>query len=337
MEESSALNTIIGLLCWAGLCIIPLGAIAGGVVFFRKRKQKAESRDSVGAAAVPASSGVGGSTPSAFVDSAVSSDTAAPASVDTAVSEGQAPAADPFVPPVSSGAAAAAVTPTGPANGSEYTPSEIVWLRGEAFSDPAGVLNSVKVLYNDTKVKGPDLAVSALQAAVLALVKAGDAQLQPGKRKGLLRESDTLFLVPTGRDEASGRDDASGRGSNWPAGSYEAELLRTARAASDPKNNNIPVLVFHVMQDEHNIPWMQVFEPLKIGLAQRGVLEASKGALGLSIKFALPPASAERVAKVDVEPVRQTLRQFAEAQPALAELLKKEIKEGISRRQESSD
>lgn len=301
MEETT-LNTLVGLLCWAALCIVPLGAVAGGIVFFRKRRKPAGSLEPASAApTVPAAA----------------HSTTLPLNLEDPAPETAAPA------PASATVVSTSAAPDAPA----LAPSEIVWLRGDEFSEPAGVMNSEKLLYKDARVKGPALAAAVLQAAVLALVQSGDAVLQPAKRKVLFKEHDTLNLVPNGHR------------SNWPAGSYEDTLLQLAAALQAKNDNNIPVLVFRALERDATVPWMQVFSPLKRALAQRGLLSASKGALGLSVKFELaaaegaPQLTAARIAALDVQPVRSLLS----ARPDLETLLQREIREGVERRRDTGD
>jgi hypothetical protein len=120
-------------------------------------------------------------------------------------------------------------------------------------------------------------------------------------------------------------------------------LLQTAAQLQGRGDNNLPVLVFHVLERDGTVPWMQVFAPLKRGLAQRGMLIAKKGALGLSLKLELaasdaePQLSAARIAAIDVSPVCRMLDQFAAVHPEQNSLLLREIKEGIERRRDTSD
>jgi len=163
MEET--VGTLLGLLCTVAPCLLFIGAIVGGIVFFANRRKKAAP------------------------GSATTAVTAAPPSHSTA-----APAAA-SVQSASLGQEQSVMA------GESLAPSEVVALRGELFASSAGVLNSWQVVGREMKVSGPPLAQNMLAVAFLAMEQAGDARLVQDKKKATLglREVDTLLVVPTGQ------------------------------------------------------------------------------------------------------------------------------------------
>jgi hypothetical protein len=162
MEDTT--NTLIGLLCLAAICLIPLAGAAGGFLFYRRRKK------------------------------AAAQDTPAPP-----FGAGASAASVAAVPPAPL-AERPAAAPT-PAVALDLAPSELVYLRGERFVQSAGVMNSEQLLGSGARVNGPALAAAVLATALLSLERSGVARLEPGTRKTMLglKEMPTLYLVPSGR------------------------------------------------------------------------------------------------------------------------------------------
>jgi hypothetical protein len=80
-----------------------------------------------------------------------------------------------------------------------FTPSERVFLFGDRFARPAGMLGYGEVvLTSGAKVSADDLAVHTIAAAYLACEQAGAVRLEPRQGKamfGLMKTSD-LHVVP---------------------------------------------------------------------------------------------------------------------------------------------
>jgi hypothetical protein len=248
---------------------------------------------------------------------------AAPAAVPTSQS-GPAPA------PAAAPAQPAGSTPgrTGPADLS-LAPSEVVALKGDLFAPSAGMLNSWKLAGSETKVSGPPLAQNMLAAAFLALEQAGDVRLEQGKKKATLglREVDTVLVTPTGQP------------SNWPAGSFEAKIIASARTRQSSNRNNIKDIVFDILEQNAGLVWDWALRLAHNNMAKRGLLgsEAKKGLFSGPARYSLTPATSAALAQANPAEIQQLLQASGKSRPEFFQLLNKEIKKGLDSRKEAAD
>jgi hypothetical protein len=211
--------------------------------------------------------------------------------------------------------------------GTSLTPSEVVALRGDLFAPSAGALNSWKLVGGDKKVSGPPLAPNMFAAAFLALEKAGDARLVQSKKKAALgREVDTVMVAPTEQT------------SNWPAGSFEAKIITSARNRQPSGRNNINDIVFDVLEKNAVVVWDWALRLAHNSMEKRGLLklEAKKGFFSGPAHYTLTPAASAPLAQANPAEIQQMLQSFAKERPEVFQLLNKEIKSGFDARLKSS-
>lgn len=207
--------------------------------------------------------------------------------------------------------------------GTSLTPSEVVALRGDLFSPSAGAINSWKLAGGETKVSGPQLAANMFAAAFLGLEKAGDASLVPSKKKAFLgREVDTVVVTP------------SDQTSSWPAGSFEAKIMASARNGQAKGHNNIKDIVFDVLEKNASLVWDSALRLAHNGMANRGLLqlEAKKGLFSGPAKYTITPAASAVLAQAQPAEVQQLIQCCAKDRPAVSQLLNKEIASGFAAR-----
>lgn len=211
--------------------------------------------------------------------------------------------------------------------GTSLTPSEVVALRGDLFSPSAGAINSWKLVGGDKKVSGPELAANMFAAAFLGLEKAGDARLVPSKKKAALgRQVDTVLVAPTAQTP------------NWPAGSFEAKILTSARNGQAKDRNNINDITFDVLEKNTSLVWVAALRLAHDSMAKRGLLqvEAKKGLFSGPGGYTLTPAASVPLAQANPPEIQQMLQSFAKERPEISQLLNKEIKSGFNARGKGS-
>jgi hypothetical protein len=241
--------------------------------------------------------------------------------------------------PLSPSVAAPAVAPVQPSESIaepvdpaslSLAPSEVVVLKGDLFAPSAGVLNSWKLVGTETKVSTPPLAQNMFAAAFLALEKAGDVRLEQGKKKVTfgLREVDTVLVIPNGQS------------THWPAGSFEAKILTSARNRQASNSNTIKDIVYDALGQDASVVWSWALSLAHQGMASRGILgaEARKGLLSSGqTQYTLTPATSAALTRANPAAIQQLLQSCAQGRPGLFQLLNNEIKVGLKSRQEASD
>lgn len=182
------------------------------------------------------------------------------------------------------------------------TPSERVFLFGDRFTKPAGMLGySEVVLSSGVKVGADELALVAIAAAYLACEQAGAVRFEERQGKALfgLVKTNALHVAPGQRPMA------------WPEGSLESWIVQGAR--SEPKVSEFSRSL--LSNSTEYSPSQTMFGRLKAALAHRGVLHAQeKKTLKVfsSIEYTLPDharAAAEQGGTRHVEAMLDACRQ----------------------------
>lgn len=200
-----------------------------------------------------------------------------------------------------------------------FTPSELVVLFGDRFTEKGGMLSSnEEVLTSGVKVSAGKLAPLAMLAGTLAAEKAGNVKLEVRKGKALfgLLKTEKLVVIPGGAPSA------------WPQGTLEAAVA--AGAASEAKVDDLwQAIIAERTQDAD----ARLLQMVKIGLAGRDLLEVEEKKMlkvFTTIKFVLPPATRAAAERESTEPVKDLLRVAEQGRPDIYKRLDSGIRSALA-------
>ncbi|HEU0055047.1 MAG TPA: hypothetical protein VFQ39_17795, partial [Longimicrobium sp.] len=199
-----------------------------------------------------------------------------------------------------------------------FTPSELVVLFGDRFSEEGGMLGSkMEVLTSGKKVLVDRVAKTAIAAAVLAAEKAGAIRFDPRTGKAFfgMMKTKALHIVPGGSAAA------------FPAGSLEAFLA--AAAAGQPKLED--ALAHAIAEESYNAEEQIVFQ-IRKGLASRGLLDTiEKKTLKVftSVSYALPDSTRAAAARENTDAIAALLANEERARPDLFADVRKAIQSAL--------
>jgi len=204
------------------------------------------------------------------------------------------------------------------------TPSEAVFLHGEAFAGKAR-LAKVKLLHNEASVSAEDLGRSILVAAFLAAEKTGDLVFETREQKKFLGlgKVRTLHALPGGTT------------GSWPDRSLEAAFCESARKGADRKKNDIRTIVYEWMGEDSGTPWQTVVEKLESAMAARGLLEAheeKKMKIFSVTRYTLPETTAALRSDAALRETRALIEGCRTGRADVFELLGRQVNEAIRAR-----
>lgn len=213
--------------------------------------------------------------------------------------------------------------------GASLTPSEQVLLNGQQFaSQPGRAGQKEKLLAADATVSAPELAESALAAAVLANETAGALGLQTERRSslfGLLKRSAvTVAGLP--------------HSPTWPDGTLEAAMLRLVAG----KRLDLNEMLFQLLEVKDPSPARHTLRLVKRGLAARGLLLESAEqkrfiVVGAGGDYRLPQATADLLAQPSTGGAGDLIDRCRSERPELWKALGSEVMRAFSRRTEHTD
>jgi len=209
------------------------------------------------------------------------------------------------------------------------TPSEVVFLNGEMFAKKV-MIGNVDLLHSDEKVSIAQLGQAMLTTAILACDAAGAFRLNVQDTKALLglRKVRKLFAVP-----ASPRE-------NLPEHSLEATLFHQASRLAPQGKNDIYNMIYAWLRQDSTSPWNTAMERIKAGMAERGILDATKEKklkIFSITRYTLPEQTARLLKGQSPEPVKAMLENCERTHPEVWKLIESGIKKAISARTESTD
>lgn len=210
------------------------------------------------------------------------------------------------------------------------SPSELVFLNGEAFAKKAR-LGNMQLLNTDASVSISQLGQAILSAAFLANEKIGASNLETYQKKALfgLRKGTSLSVRP-GKSSA-----------DWPAGSIEAELLSLALSRHmSGESTDVTDLIYIWLRQDTRDPWKTVLEILQSVMADRGLLnrhQEKKLKIFTTTHYSLAGETASLADKAMIGPIQQIISTCERERPEIWNLLTKHIKKAISARTEQDD
>lgn len=210
--------------------------------------------------------------------------------------------------------------------GLQFAPSELIYLHGEKYAQPAGMLTAkVKLLHQEAKVSAPELGQAILAATLLACEHSGGIRLRVGTQKALfgLRTVTVLFADP---GQPSFR---------FPDHSLEAQVC--ALVSKGPVK--VSDLIYTLLQEDSTEPWQDVAELVKGSLNARGWLESetvTRLKIFKTVNCRLPERTAQLAAAQPLDWINHLLNS-APQRPDVWKLLVSEITSGRNSRQKSSD
>jgi len=201
-----------------------------------------------------------------------------------------------------------------------FTPSERVFLFGDRFAKPAGMLGHGEVvLSSGAKVGADELAVNAIAAAYLACEQAGAVRLE-------IRQGKAMFGLVTTRNlhVAAGHKQVS-----WPEGSLESWVVQGA--GREPKVSDLTQGL--LCSGKENSPAQAMFERLKAALAARGILHADQKTtlkVFTSVTYSLPDHARAAAEQGGTQHVQALLDACRQQRPELWQELSDDIKAAIN-------
>lgn len=210
------------------------------------------------------------------------------------------------------------------------SPSELVFLNGEAFAGKAR-LGNMQLLNIDASVSISQLGQSILSAAFLANEITGAFNLETYQKKALfgLRRVTGLSVKP-GKSPA-----------DWPPGSIEAELSSLVlHHHMSGASTDITDLIYTWLRQDSGDPWKTVLEMLQSIMADRGLLnrhQEKKLKIFTITHYSLPAETASLANKAMIRPIQQAFSTCERERPEIWNLLTKQIKKAISARTEQND
>jgi len=201
--------------------------------------------------------------------------------------------------------------------------SAVVYTYADRFLEQRAGRGGVALPCRDVRVKKRELAPTAVTAAVVGLVKDGRIRLSLGQRRALLglRKQPTVLLDRTGGAA--------------PDTGIEGAILDSLSRSDGPLT--IPKLV-ETMLPLSGDPWGTL-----IGLIEEDMLEQgyfSEGERGRAAQFFLGKKlepDCQRILELErhVEPTRQMVASFRQANGTLYDQLVKDLRRAIRSRQEA--
>lgn len=207
------------------------------------------------------------------------------------------------------------------------TPSEVVFLNGEAFAKKA-VLGNVELLHSDEKVSLAEFGKAILTSAILGCEQAGAFRLELREQKAMLglRKAQRLFAVP-----AVPRV-------NLPEHSLEATFFDLATHLALKDKNDIYTMVHTWLRQDTTSPWNTALELVQAGMARRGLLEATqekKLKVFTVTRYTLPERTIRLAKGQSVGAVKALLENCERTRPEVWKELEAGIKKAITARTES--
>lgn len=207
------------------------------------------------------------------------------------------------------------------------TPSEVVFLNGEAFAKKA-VLGNVELLHSDEKVSLAEFGKAILTSAILGCEQAGAFRLELREQKAMLglRKAQRLFAVP-----------AVPRVS-LPEYSLEATFSDLAVHLALKDKNDIYTMVHTWLRQDAMSPWNTALELVQAGMARRGLLEAvqeKKLKVFTVTRYNLPERTIRLAKGQSVGAVKALLENCERTRPEVWKELEAGIKKAITARTES--
>lgn len=193
----------------------------------------------------------------------------------------------------------------------DFSPSEVVFLRGEEFAKPATRWEpKVSPLAGETKLSAGELARAAVSAALLANERESALRFVEGEKKTMmgLSTAQALFVE---RDTAT---------PEWPAGSLEARILSVVDRLAEAKDRvEVSDLVYNLFSEDTPGPSNVLLDTINAGLVDRDLVEEverRKWKFFVSKHYELPERTEELIAEADVPGVHQLLAEAENARPA---------------------
>jgi hypothetical protein len=213
---------------------------------------------------------------------------------------------------------------------SPFSPSELVLLNGDQFAKKV-MLGNIQLLHTDASVSVSQLGQAILAAAVLAVEAVENLEFEVRQDKAMfgLRKVKKLYASPTQTPV------------EWPEHSLEAQLpLIAEQFKQDQESQEISNLIYTWLRQDSSSPWQSTIEMVEAGLAERGLLDASKETrlkVFTVTNYSLPESTASLAAEQPVEPIKQLLADCENNRREDWELLVKQIKSAIKARTEQDE
>jgi hypothetical protein len=210
------------------------------------------------------------------------------------------------------------------------TPSEVVFLKADAFAHPGGLFDKFKLLDTSIEVSKKELALNAYAAAFLGDELAGGTRLELRSKKVLmgLRSTQALYAEPCSGAVA------------WPQYSLEARLQLLARQLQAQKGRNEVInLVYAILGEDDEDPFTFAINVIRDGLGQRGLLEKveEKRLKVFTVRsFRLPENTADMAADRAAR-AQELLAGCRDGKAELWSLLTSQIDHGIQRRKKAPE
>ncbi len=147
--------------------------------------------------------------------------------------------------------------------GATLSPSELVYLNGEKFSQKAELFNRIKLMHLDQGVNNAQLVQMTVAAAFLANEQAGALRLELRSKKALfgLTSVQALYAEPCGVRPP------------WPNNTLEALLPTYAERFKVEKNSNeVYTILYAWMREDFMSPFDEVISRIQYGLGSRNLL-----------------------------------------------------------------
>lgn len=209
------------------------------------------------------------------------------------------------------------------------TPSELVFLNGEAFAKKV-TLGNVDLMHSGGKVSLAQLGAAILSAALLACEQAGAFRLEFKERKAMLglRKVQALVAVP------------ASPGKLLPEHSLEAGFADLAARLAPQDKNDIYTILYTWLGHDTASPWNTILDLLKASMARRSVLDATeekKLKLFTVTHYSLPERTIRLVKGQAVGPVKAMLESCQRSRPEVWKELESGIQKAIKARTEQHD
>jgi len=204
------------------------------------------------------------------------------------------------------------------------TPSEVVFLAGEGFVPPGGILGEYK-LPGGARVSTVELARGVFAAAFLAAEKAGTLQLEIRSHKVFfgLRNAEVLYAEP-----GNGTDP-------YPKGSLESLLPLLVRQLREKEGQSqVWRVTYNCFSKDSINPFAAANDLIQSNLAERGLLEVSQTKFWIvnTRTEVRVPARTQIMVERRVNDVIHLLHECGVKQPAVWGLLINSIDQGLRAR-----
>jgi len=211
-----------------------------------------------------------------------------------------------------------------------FTPSELIFLRADEFVPAAGMLDSInmigafELIHKPGKVQARAMSHTLLSAAILAANQMGNIKLEIGVQGGLLGLFGPTLKATSVWDGLV----------NWPEGSLESKLVRIVQRNSPMK---ISKLVYELL-DHNDSRYVNLApEMVREGMATRKLLIKETSSFLMAFKtdqYYLPQQINQLAAAQSMAAVQQLLQETEKANRVLWKMLQNGIKKGMEMRED---